>query len=211
MTEDPQRDAVIDALIPQIPFEGWTMKALRHALISLGEPPEDAPLLFPNGPGEMIEAFFALADRRMEEEAANTELSARIPDRIRAIIALRLAQNRGSKEAIRRAFSWLALPMHAPRALRITAATADAIWHAAGDGATDFSWYTKRTSLAAIYSATMLYWLRDISDDDEATLAFLDRRLAGIGRITSLRRRAEARLNGLRDKARSFTGRKPAE
>ena len=29
-----------------------------------------------------------------------------------------------------------------------------------------------------IYSATILYWLRDMSEDDADTLAFLDRRLA---------------------------------
>lgn len=44
--------------------------------------------------------------------------------------------------------------------------------------------------LAAVYSATVLFWLRDGSEDDAATLAFLDRRLAGIGRIGRLRGRA---------------------
>ena len=70
----------------------------------------------------------------------------------------------------------------------------DAIWHAAGDRSADFSWYTKRAILAAVYSATVLYWLRDTSEDDAATLAFLDRRLAGIGRIGRLRGRAERLL-----------------
>jgi ubiquinone biosynthesis protein COQ9 len=70
----------------------------------------------------------------------------------------------------------------------------DAIWHAAGDRSADFSWYTKRAILAAVYSATVLYWLRDASEEDEATLAFLDRRLAGVGRIGRLRGRAEAAL-----------------
>ncbi len=59
----------------------------------------------------------------------------------------------------------------------------DAIWHLAGDRSADWSWYTKRAILAGVYGATLLYWLRDDSEDDEATLAFLDRRLAGVGRI----------------------------
>jgi ubiquinone biosynthesis protein COQ9 len=63
----------------------------------------------------------------------------------------------------------------------------DAIWHAAGDRSADFSWYTKRAILTVIYSATVLYWLRDVSEDDAATLAFLDRRLAVVGRIGRLR------------------------
>ncbi len=111
---------------------------------------------------------------------------------MRAVIALRLEQNRPYKEAIRRALAVLALPQNARAAAACTARTVDAIWHAAGDRSADFSWYTKRAILAVIYSATILYWLRDTSEDDAATLAFLDRRLAGLGRVYRLRKRAEA-------------------
>ena len=110
------------------------------------------------------------------------------------MIALRLEQNRLYKEAIRRALAVLALPGNATAAARCTARTVDAIWHAAGDRSADFSWYTKRAILAAVYSATVLYWLRDTSEDDAATLAFLDRRLAGIGRIGRLRGRVDGVL-----------------
>jgi ubiquinone biosynthesis protein COQ9 len=171
-----------------VPFDGWTMTALRR-----GAGP-DADLLFPNGAGEMIEAWCDLADRRMEAGAAQLGLEAmRLPERVRAVIALRLSQNRPAREAVRRAAAVLGLPGHAGLAARCTARTVDAIWHAVGDRAADFSWYTKRATLAAIYTATMLYWLRDTSEDDAATLAFLDRRLAGLGRITRLRRRFRPR------------------
>ena len=79
-----------------------------------------------------------------------------------------------------------------------TARTVDAIWQAAGDRSADLSWYTKRAILAAVYGATLLYWLRDSSDDDAATFRFLDRRLAGVGRIGSARRRVEAAVGRLR-------------
>jgi ubiquinone biosynthesis protein COQ9 len=204
MSADPQRDAVIDALIPQVPFDGWTMKALRQALVSMGEHPDDAPLLFPDGAGEMITAFCALADERMVAAAAEAELAAyRLPARVRAIIAIRLEQNRGNKEAIRRALAWLAIPLNAVRAVRITAATVDAIWHAAGDVSADFSWYTKRGILAGVYGATLLYWLRDGAEDDEATLAFLDRRLAGVAEIGGLRKRFDA----MKARAKGFASR----
>lgn len=199
MSEDLLRDAAIDALTAQVAFDGWTIKALRQALTAIGEHPDDALLLFPDGAGEMIEAFCTLADARMAAEAEAAALSAsRVPVRIRAIIGIRLAQNRGNRDAIRRALAWLAIPLHAPRAARITAATVDAIWHAAGDTAADFSWYTKRGILAGVYSATLLYWLHDTSEDDAATLAFLDRRLADVARIGKLRKRLEERFGGLR-------------
>jgi ubiquinone biosynthesis protein COQ9 len=208
VTEDPRREAIIYALLAEVPFDGWTVKSLRQALAAIDEPPEDAPLYFPDGAGEMIEAFCALADARMEAAAAEAGLAAfRIPGRIRSIIAIRLEQNRGNREAIRRALSWLAIPINAPRALALTAATVDAIWHAAGDKTSDFSWYTKRGILAGVYSATLLYWLRDSSDDDEATLAFLDRRLENVAAIGKLRKAFDARVNGLKNKAGGFARR----
>ncbi len=181
----PERDAAILALLPNVPLDGWTVAALRAAA------GPDADLLFPGGVTDMIDAYVDLGDRQMEAGAAALNLSSlRLPARVRAVVALRLEQQRPYREAIRRALSILAFPGNAGLAVRITARTVDAIWHAAGDTSADFSWYTKRAILAGVYGATLLYWLRDYSIDDEDTLAFLDRRLAGVGRIGKARRQA---------------------
>jgi len=189
-----ERDSALAAMLPNVPFDGWTRQALRRGLAEIGASPEDAETLFPGGAPDMIEAFCDWADRRMEEAAATLEPGVRLHQRVRAVIALRLAQNRPHKEAVRRALALLALPGHARLAARCTARTVDAIWHAAGDRSADFSWYTKRALLAGVYGATVLYWLRDTGEDDSATLGFLDRRLGDVGRITAFRRRAETAL-----------------
>ncbi len=182
----PERDAAIEAMLPLVPVSGWTMRSLMDAA------GPDADLLFPGGAPDMIEAYIDWADRQMETGAAALDLSSmRLPDRVRAVIALRFEQNRPYKDAVRRAFGILSTPGNAALAARSAARTVDAIWHAAGDVSADFSWYTKRALLAAVYGSTLLYWLRDDSFDDERTLEFLDRRLAGIGRIGKARRRVE--------------------
>jgi len=192
-----ERDAALQAMLAHVPFDGWTTRALRMGLAQIGEPPDDALLLFPGGAPDMIEAFCDWADRRMEAAAgAMLNPDMRLSSRVRTVIALRLAQNRPHREAVRRAVALLALPRHARLAAACTARTVDAIWHTAGDEAADFSWYTKRGILAAIYSATLLYWLRDAGEDDAATLAFLDRRLAG-----------HARLHRWTERARGLAGR----
>ncbi len=86
------------------------------------------------------------------------------------------------------ALAVLAWPRNALVAAACTARTVDAIWHTAGDRSADFSWYTKRAILAGVYTATLLFWLRDDSADDAASLEFLDRRLADVNRIGGLRR-----------------------
>ena len=193
-----ERDAAIVALLPHVPFDGWTRRALRAGLSDIDVDPEEAEQLFPGGAADMIETFCDWADRRMEEAAATLDRSMRLHERVRAAVALRLEQNRPYKEAIRRALALLALPGHARLAAACTARTVDAVWHAADDRSADFSWYTKRAILAAVYAATILYWLRDTSEDDAATLSFLDRRLAGIGRVGTVRRRIETAVGRLR-------------
>jgi ubiquinone biosynthesis protein COQ9 len=194
---DDETAQVLDALVPHVAFEGWTSRALTLALTELARDPAEGELIFA-GSGEMIEAYFSLADSRMIETAQEAGLEAeRLTARVRAVVALRLEQDLGDKEAIRRALAWLSLPLQAPRLARIMAATTDSIWYAAGDKSADFSWYTKRASLGAVYVATLLYWLNDTSPGAENTLAFLDRRLAGIGRIGKLRHEITGRLCNL--------------
>jgi ubiquinone biosynthesis protein COQ9 len=178
---------IIDALVANVPFDGWTSTALRNALISLGEDPDNAPLIFPNGTPEMIEAFCTLADTRMIEEAANQNiLSLRIPARVRKILEIRFSQNEANKTAITRALAWLALPQNLALSAKTLGRTVDSIWFAAGDTSADISWYTKRAILAGVYSSTLLFWLRDISENNTATLDFLDRRLAGVAKLGKL-------------------------
>ena len=192
----PERDAAIEAMLPSVPITGWSMQTLMDAA------GPDADLLFPGGAVDMVETYVDWADRQMEAVAATRDISAlRIPARIRSVIALRFEQSRPHKEAIRRALGLLALPQNAVTAARTSARTVDSVWHAAGDRSADFSWYTKRAILTPIYGATLLYWLRDDSFEDEATLAFLDRRLAGIGRIGKLRRRIESAIDRFRPNA----------
>jgi ubiquinone biosynthesis protein COQ9 len=193
----PERDAAIEAMLPNVPFDGWTIRALRAGLAAAGLPEDDATILFPGGAADMIAVFCDLADRRMIAAAASlteTGLSARV----RATIAWRLTMNRPHKEAIRRATAVLALPGNTRTAAAVTARTVDAIWQAAGDRSADFSWYTKRAILMAVYSATVLFWLHDTSDDDAATRAFIDRRMRGVGRLLRARGRAGSLLGRLR-------------
>ena len=193
----PERDAAIEAMLPHVPFDGWTMRALRMGLADAGMPVDDAELLFPGGAADMVDTFCDLADRWMEQDAA-TLAETRLTARVRGVIALRFERNRPHREAIRRALAVLALPTNARVAAACSARTVDSIWYAAGDESADFSWYTKRAILTGVYGTTLLYWLRDGSEDGSDTLAFLDRRLAGVGRIGKLRGRLDSALARLR-------------
>jgi ubiquinone biosynthesis protein COQ9 len=186
---EAQRSALIEAVLPEVAFDGWSHATLRGAATRIGVSAGEAMLLFPGGAADLVAEFSRWADRLMLDriEAANLD-SLGVSERIALAIGLRLDCVAPWREAVRRGLAVLALPINAPLGLRLLYETVDAMWYAAGDSATDFSFYTKRLSLAGLWAATMLYWLDDRSDEFVDTRAFVARRLAGLARFGRLRR-----------------------
>lgn len=178
------RDQAIRAILPIAARDGWTWGSLRAGLAAIGQPPALAESHFPRGPTGAVAAWLDLLNRDMAEAAAAEDVPAlRVSRRIRRVVELRLTAMAPHKDALRRALALLALPWNAPTGLQATAAAVDAMWHAAGDASADFSWYTRRATLAGIYMATIAYWMRDDDPGTEAAMAFLDRRLAELGKL----------------------------
>jgi ubiquinone biosynthesis protein COQ9 len=178
------RDQALRAALPHVPALGWSRAALGAGLRDLGRDAGEAEWLFPRGPVEAVEAWCDLADREMEEQARQEHLlGQRIPERIRRVITIRLERNEANKDAIRRALALQSLPWNVPSALRTVARTADSMWAAAGDTSADFSWYTRRATLAGVYGATLAFWMQDDTPGFPATRAFLDRRLADLAKL----------------------------
>jgi ubiquinone biosynthesis protein COQ9 len=199
---DSERDRLIAAMLPDVPFDGWSQHALRLAAHRIGVPVGEAMALFPRGAVDMVAAFSRWADRQVLDRlpppnppsgegwvgVEPVSLSRRIALALRLRFELLLPW----REAVRRGMTVLAVPQNAALGLRLLYETVDGTWYAVGDTSTDFSFYTKRASLAAIYAAATLFWLDDRSPGCIETDAFVDRRLADLHRLTELRQRIEA-------------------
>lgn len=195
---ESQRDALIEAMLPDVPFDGWSRAALRAAARRIGVPAAEALALFPDGPADFAACFSRWADRRMLDRLERFPLDQlRVPERVALAVNIRLEIVEPWREAVRRALTILSLPQNAPLAMRLLYQTVDGIWYAAGDSATDFSFYTKRATLVGIYAATLLYWLEDRSPGFADTRAFLDRRLAEAARVGQARHRLQTALDRL--------------
>lgn len=77
----------------------------------------------------------------------------------------------------------MAQPWYAPTSVAELARLADEIWYLAGDESVDSSWYSKRASLSATYSATELFMSQDRSKDFVETEEFLDSRLRDVTKV----------------------------
>ncbi|MBU6166888.1 MAG: COQ9 family protein [Alphaproteobacteria bacterium] len=180
---------LVAAMLPHVPFDGWSAAALAAAARDTGTDEDIAALAVPDA-AAMLSLWVANADAAMADAMAATH-NMKVRDRIRTALITRLEQ--GDREVTRRALSLLAQPQHAALSARLLWQAADAMWRAAGDTATDYNHYTKRAILSAIYSATLLHWTQDDSADFAATRAFIDRRIDGVMRFE----KAKARVTGL--------------
>ncbi|MCC6469517.1 MAG: COQ9 family protein [Alphaproteobacteria bacterium] len=186
-SEPDIRDTIIDKALPHVAFDGWTVTALAAGARDAGLDAARAELAFPNGVIEAIRHFSQRLDQRMLDALAQRDLKAmKIRQRIAAAVMARLELAQPHREAVRRSLAVLALPHNAPVALGLLYRTVDAMWHAAGDTATDFNFYTKRGLLAGVVSATTIYWLNDDSEGQADTRHFLDRRIAEVMEVPKL-------------------------
>jgi ubiquinone biosynthesis protein COQ9 len=198
------RPRLVAAMLPDVPFDGWTALARDAAAEAQGVDRDIAAMALPDA-AAMVDAYVAHADTLML--AAMGDVSGlKVRDRIRLALRSRLEAASADREAVRRALAVLAQPQHAGLAARSLWRTADTMWRAAGDTATDFNHYSKRAILGAVYSASLLYWLDDDSDDHEATWAFIDRRIDGIMNFEKTKASAKKAMAWVPNPAR-FLGR----
>src|SRR6516162_4384058 len=117
---ESQRDALIEAMLPDVPFDGWSRAALRTAARRIGIPPGEALALFADGQADFVACFSRWADRRTLDRLEGLALDGlRVSERIAAAVNLRLEIIEPSREAVRHALAVLALPPHAPLAMRL--------------------------------------------------------------------------------------------
>ena len=172
-------EKILLAMLPHVPIDGWTRRALVAGARDAGFGADEAMRAFPDGMGAVVDFMSAYFDARVLAAIASRDFARmRVRDRVSAGVRLRLELVRPHREAVRRALSFRLLSPNAGSATGAAWRTANAIWYAAGDQSTDFNYYTKRAILVGVYVATTLYWLDDRSEDCADTWDFLDRRIA---------------------------------
>lgn len=171
---------ILAAAAPHVAFDGWSAATFAAAITDSQTPPGLAAGLFPRGGIDLAAAYHRAGDAAMIETLARRNDLATLKIRQKVALAVRLRLDSADRELVRRGAALFALPAHAPEGAALIWGTAAAIWTALGDTSTDVNWYTKRGTLAAVYGATVLFWLGDESDGHSATWAFLDRRIENI-------------------------------
>lgn len=180
-------DRLLDAALMHVVFDGWGPVTFDAAVADTGMDPVLAQALCPCGAVDLAIAYHKRGDQQMVARLRESNLTAeRFRDRIALAVRYRL-EAATDKEAVRRGTTLFALPQHAGEGAKLIWGTCDLIWDTLGDSSEDVNWYTKRATLSAVYSSTVLFWLGDDSPDHEDTWAFLDRRIDNVMQFEKLK------------------------
>ncbi len=192
MTYASVKEQLLDAALIHVAFDGWSDATFEAAVQDANVAPELARVACPRGAVDLAIAYHQRGDAEMRERFEREDVSAlRYSEKVSALVRFRL-EAATDKEAVRRGTTLFALPHHAADGAKLIWGTADAIWSALGDTSSDSNWYTKRATLSAVYSSTVLFWLGDTSDGHADTWAFLERRIEDVMRFEKVK----AQVNG---------------
>lgn len=206
LTSEELKAPLLDAILTHVAFDGWTHAAIRAGAEDLGISEGRALLVFETGLDALL-AHKAQMDDALTDALAKADMDTmRIRDRITFAVRTRFELMAPYREAERRAATLLAMPHNAPLAAKAIWKTVDIMWRAAGDTATDFNHYSKRTILGAVYSSTFLIWIGDDSEDCADTWAFLDRRIEGVMKFEKVKAKAR-QLRAYKPSLARFLGR----
>lgn len=190
-----EKDQMLEAVLPHVMFDGWSQLAIKQAAKDIDVEKLEFDRVFPGGPSDLLTFFVEQADDQMEEELSKRGvLSMKIRQRITQAIRIRLEMCTPHKDAIRKALTFFSLPQNTALGAKLTAGTVSRMWYATGDTSSDFSYYTKRLTLSAVYGSTLLYWLDDASEDHKNTWEFLDRRIENVMQFETLKFKTRKRF-----------------
>lgn len=181
MTPNDARNAILDAALSNVVFEGWTDLMLAKAAQKAGLPMGAAALYFPGGVIEVIQFWSDRMDAAAREKIEALDLKTmKIRERVTESVAIRLSEVGRHEDAARRAQARLSLPDGAGTGAKLTWTAADMIWRAIGDTSTDANFYSKRGVLSAVLASTAPIWLSDTLPGKPDARGFLDRRIANV-------------------------------
>ena len=165
---------------------GWTKNILNK--LSKNElNSSDLVYYFPNGYKDLINLAITELNQSLENKVKKINIiNFPISKRIKKILSIKLELLNEEKVFYRKTFNHLLLPQNSKIMKKNLYNSVDNIWYLAGDNSTDFSFYTKRITLAAIYvNALFVFYNTNI---EEAGFN-IDKNLKRISKIPKIKDR----------------------
>ncbi|WCR53251.1 MAG: hypothetical protein PG981_000273 [Wolbachia endosymbiont of Ctenocephalides orientis wCori] len=198
MVESDEIKLIIDKLIRVIPFEGISDETLLTVCTELNL--TDSFCKFQNGIYSALEYIAENLNDEMKLELESSYLeNMKIRERIKLavqICLLNYAKLPNHREFLKNILSFSILPKNTYFASKLLYKTVSEIWYGINDQSTDFNYYTKRVILAGVYLSTVLFFVRDYSENFEDTMSFLDKRINNVMTFQKFKTRFKKVIRG---------------
>ena len=166
--------------------DGWSENILKKVINNTVKS-SDLAYLFPNGYLDILELSLSELNKSVENKIGKINIiNFPISKRMKKILSVRLEILNEEKKFFKKTFNHLILPKNNKIMKKNLYNSVDSMWYLAGDNSTDFSFYTKRLTLAIIYTnALFIFFNKDI----EQANANIERNLKRISNIPKFKER----------------------
>ncbi|PLC07980.1 UNVERIFIED_ORG: COQ9 family protein [Anaplasma ovis] len=188
---------ISDEAISLIPHMGVSDETLREACKRLGL--ENSFCKFHRGIYDVLEYFHEeLIDSITSSfQSKSPDELPRVRDKVGYLLELCILYNASlpnSRQLVKSVLRFALLPHNTCFFASLVFKVMDTVWHLAGDSATNFSYYTKRWTAGSVYISSLVYLVRDSSEDASETLSFMHRRIESVIALQKLKNSARNML-----------------
>lgn len=180
-----QKQNILNKVIENFDDSGFSKNLLKTSCKNCGYEDDFYQIAFENGISSLIEFYFldklAILAEKINQD--NDFLSLKTHEKIEMMIKEYFKMFSQDKYFLKKCHYHMAMPQNLICYNKLKWKISDKMWQIANDKSIDFNYYTKRTTLLAVISAMLLYFINDDSDNDSDSWEFLQKQLGCIAQF----------------------------
>lgn len=186
--EDKLKIEFIENFIKELEFYEISSDLAENICLNLGLEKNYYFMWFYNGIDEIITEIDNYFDSKLEliDLSSDTGISSKIK---KLLIGRIFLENGRYKNAYKKISSFYLTPSKIHLKIKNSYKSIDKMWHLSSDKSLDFSYYSKRAILFAIYNLSLEFFLRNDDNDIFKTESLIDTQLKKIGLITKIKKK----------------------
>ncbi len=166
--------------------DGWS-ENITKKLVNKNIKSEELAYFFPNGYIDILKFSLYEINSSLEKKISKTNIiNLPLSKRIKKILLSRIEILDEDNKFFKKTFNHLLLPQNVKISKKSLYKSVDTMWYLAGDNSTDFNFYTKRLTLAAIYVSALFVFFNKGIDEAEINI---EKNLKRISKFPKIKQR----------------------
>ena len=188
MDKSVKKDKFLRKFLKLSSKKGWTIAVFEETQKKLKYNSSLIEELFPRKLDDLILFFNYVTNDKLSRAYKKKRFNKKsIRISVLNAVKIRFELLNTNKDSIKKSLFFLSNPSKQILSGKLIYKTVDYVWKLIDDKSTDYNFYTKRIILASIYSAAIMIWINDKSDNLDKTFSFLDKSIMNMNIISVLK------------------------